>query len=216
MNGTRIRNRSDDIGLVASSTVLLVFWGPVSAWAAATATFTVALVALLASLRVFDAFDSPRIRVTFEQREPWCREAMMSDGTKALWVRVGVENVGKGTAHGCIGRMTSLKTGDVLRADVDPLQLRWAGTPRALAFHAVDLRRDQREFLNVLLRPERRHWRIETFDDPDFDPGFATELSAEQEHVLEIAVFAHNARTVSRSLVVRVSAEDGSVAIRLQ
>ena len=196
--------------------MLLVDWGPVSAWAAAIATFTVALVALLASLRVLEALGGPNIRITFEQREPWCREATTRDGTRALWVRVGVENTGRDTAQGCIGRMTSLRTGGVLRADVDPLQLRWAGTPRALGFHAVDLRRDQREFLNVLLRPACRHWRIETFERTDFDPGFATELSAEHEHAIEIAVFAHNAHTVARLLVIRVGEEDGSVAIHLR
>ncbi|HEX5480722.1 MAG TPA: hypothetical protein VFY79_13480 [Dehalococcoidia bacterium] len=196
--------------------MLLFVWGPVSAWAAAIATFIVALVALLASLRVFEALGRPSIRITFEQREPWCREATIRDGTRALWVRVGVENTGRDTAHGCIGRMTSLKTGGVLRADVDPLQLRWAGTPRALGFHAVDLRRDQREFLNVLLRPACRPWHIETFDNTDFDPGFTTELAGEHEHAIEIAVFAHNARTVARSLVVRVGEEDGAIAIHLQ
>ena len=125
-------------------------------------------------------------------------------------------NVGKGTAHGCIGRMTSLTTDGALRGDVDPLQLRWAATPRTLAFHAVDLRPDQREFLNVLMRAEQGHWRIVTFEDPDFDPGFATELSAEHEHVLEIAVFAHNASTTARSLAVRVGRGDGTVALHLR
>ena len=196
--------------------LLHVDWGPVSAWAAASATFTVALVALLASLRVFDAVGRPSIRVTFEAREPWCRAATTGDGCRALRVRVGIENTGRGTAYGCVGRMTSVRTCGLSRADIDPLQLRWAGTPRPLAFHALDLRPQQREFLNVLLRPQLRHWRIETFDYADFDPGFSTELSAAQEHALEIAVFAHNARTVARWLVVRAGADDAPIAIHLE
>ena len=68
-----------------------------------------------------------------------------------------------------------MTTDGELRSDVDPVQLRWAGLPRSRAFDPVDLRREQREYLNVLdLRDG--DWRLVTFEDPDFDPGFATDL----------------------------------------
>ena len=48
-------------------------WGPVSAWVAAIATILATIVALLVAYRVPDNLRSPRLRLTFEQSEPWCR-----------------------------------------------------------------------------------------------------------------------------------------------
>ena len=106
-----------------------VDWGPVAAWLGATATFFVALIALLASFDVFERFQRPRLQVSFEEREPWCRA-----GPEGLWVRIGVENRGKRPARGCVGRMTGVSTDGGARCDVDPLQLRWAGVPRSRGF----------------------------------------------------------------------------------
>jgi hypothetical protein len=184
-------------------------------WAAASATFAAALIALLASLGVFDAIRAARMRITFEQREPWCRAATLSDGTTALWVRVGVENFRNRPARGCVGRITGLSTNGAVREDIDPLQLRWAGVPRSRAFDPIDLRRGQREFLNVLFLQARSHWRIVTFDEPDFDPGFSTALSYDEEHTLDIAVFSDNARTVRNSLVAKVGGEGEPIVLGL-
>jgi hypothetical protein len=97
--------------------------------------------------------------------------------------------------------MTMVTTDGRRRRDIDPLQLRWAGVPLSRAFEPVDLRRGQREYLDVLLLERNRPCRILTFEDPDFDPGFPTELDRSQEHVLDPAVFTDNAETVARSLV---------------
>jgi hypothetical protein len=59
----------------------------------------------------------------------------------------------------------------------------------------------KREFLNVLFLAGGARWRLVTFDDPDFDPGFATELPREGRHVIRNSVFADNADTVTTSLV---------------
>src|SRR5690349_13045944 len=91
--------------------VATVEWGPVAAWAGAVVTFLSVLVALAIALGLFDAFRGPRIRITFEQIEPWCRKAV--GGDDALWVRVGVENVGRKPARGCVGRMISVTTDGV-------------------------------------------------------------------------------------------------------
>jgi hypothetical protein len=78
---------------------LALEWGPAGTWAGATATFLAALIALLASLGRFDRFRAPRLQVTFEQTEPWCRFGEHPvDGT-VLWVRVGVENLGRAGAR---------------------------------------------------------------------------------------------------------------------
>ena len=94
-----------------------------------------------------------------------------------------------------------MTTDGELRHDVDPVQLRWAGLPRARAFDPIDLRRDQREYLNVLYAPEESRWALVTFDDPDFDPGFKTELPVDQRHVFQISVFSDNAQTETQSLL---------------
>jgi hypothetical protein len=190
-------------------------WGPISAWVAAAVTFGAALIALLVAMGVFDSVRGPRIRITFEQTEPWCRPAKVTDGSEVLWVRVGVENVGRGPARGCVGRMISLTSDGVERPDVDPIQLRWAGVPRSRSFDPVDLRRDQREFLNVLVLNEARRWRLVTFEDPDFDPGFSTELTPDQQHVLKVAVFSDNADTTTRFLVAYLPPDAQRIELRL-
>lgn len=109
----------------------------------------------------------------------------------------------------------SLTTDGVLRRDVDPVQLRWAGVPRSQSFLPVDIRRDQHEYLNVLMLHHTSRWRIVTFEDSDFDPGFDLDLSADQEHVLEVAVFSDNAATQTVSLVANIRIDDGSMTLRL-
>jgi hypothetical protein len=188
-------------------------WGPVSAWVAAVATILATIVALLVAYRVPDSVRAPRLRLTFEPAEPWCRGAALADGRNVYWVRIGVENVGRDAARGCVGRLLGLTTDGVARADVDPVQLRWAGLPRSKAFEPVDLRRDQREFLNVLVLEEETRWRIVTFEDPDFDPGFSTELAPDREHSLRVAVFADNAETATRALVAGM--RGSAISLRL-
>jgi hypothetical protein len=184
--------------------IAAIDWGPVSAWVAAIVTFLATLVALLVALGVFDSFRAPRVRITFQNTEPWCRSTELTGGEEVLWVRVGVENVGRQPARGCVGRLFSLATNGVVRPDVDPLQLRWAGVPRSRAFDPFDIRRGQREFLNILVLHEGARWRIVTFEDSDFDPGFPTELQPDFEHILKVAVFADNADTTSRDLIAHV------------
>ena len=47
-----------------------------------------------------------------------------------------------------------------------------------------------------------------TFDDPDFDPGFKTELPVDRRQVFQISVFSDNAETVTKSLLFE-PARDG-------
>lgn len=109
-----------------------------------------------------------------------------------------------------------MTTNGAHRPDVDPVQLRWAGVPRSRAFYPMDLRRDQREYLNVLCLRDGSRWRLVTFEDPDFDPGFTTDLPLDQPHVLRFSVFSDNAHTVTRSLVAEVGSGDGEVKLQLK
>jgi hypothetical protein len=207
---------SGDI-LISVVPPLAVDWGPVSAWAAAAATVVVVIVTVLVALGYFDRVRGPRLHLTFEATEPWCRRGKVNAAAEGLWIRVGVENLGTSPARGCVGRLIDVQTGDELRPDVDPVQLRWAGLPRSQAFKPVDIRRDQREYLNVLYLRDGNRWRLVTFEDQDFDPGFATELPLDQAHRLRISVFADNAQTATRWLVANATGGGAdSIVLRLE
>lgn len=172
-----------------------VEWGPVGAWAGALATVLVATLSVLIAMGVFDSWRGPKLHMTFDRVEPWVRS-----GADRLWVRIGVENTGRRTARGCVGRLGGLSTGGMARRDVDPVQLRWAGRPRSRSFDDLDLRPGQHEYVNVVVRAPAGDWELVTFDDDDFDPGFELSLDPSAAHELDVAVFADNAPTVAGTL----------------
>lgn len=180
--------------------MLAVAWGPVAVWAGAVATFVAAAIALLAGAGYLDRFRAPRLRLTYDNAEPWCRLVERPGDGEVLWVRVGVENVGRAPARDCVGQLAGLTTDGVARNDLDPVQLRWAGVPRSRGFDPVEIRPGQREFLNVVYLVEGSRWHIDTYTDPDFDPGFTTELPSVEEHIVAVALFAENAPTLTYSV----------------
>jgi hypothetical protein len=192
--------------MVRSLAAAPVEYGPIAVWVGALASFLAVVVALLGGTGFFSRHRQPMLRMTFEQAEPWCRQVVPGPDSAVLWVRVAVQNDGVDPARGCIGRLSSSATDHAPRADIDPVQLRWAGVPRAHSFDPFDLRRGQREFLNVVYRPNGEDWMIDTFVDADFDPGFATHLRADQVHVLQVALFADNADT--QALTLRIEIQD--------
>lgn len=198
----------EDVTRSGSRGIADVVLGPVGVWVGAGATVLIVIVTALVALGVFDSLRGPRIRLTFEPTEPWCRNGRTGREGAALWVRIGVENVGPGPARGCLARLITVATGGEPRHDVDPVQLRWAGVPRSRAFDPMDIRRDQREFINVIYLSAGSRWHMVTFEDPDFDPGFVTDLPLDQRHVLQISVFADNARTATTFLVAEPTSPD--------
>ena len=197
-------------------TIVALDWGPVGLWVSAILTFLALVVTALVALGFFDYLRGPRIRITFEPTEPWCRRGEREDGSHGLWVRVGVENGGHGGARGCIGRLLTVSTDGRTRQDVDPVQLRWAGVPRSRAFDALDLGRGQREYLNVLYLPDGASWHLVTFQDPDFDPGFATDLPHDGRHAIELFVFSSNAGTATASLIVEARSQQDEPMLTLE
>jgi hypothetical protein len=76
-----------------------------------------------------------------------------------------------------------------------------------VSFDPVDIRPGQREFLNVLLLPDGSpRWAIETFIADDSQPGFDTELDADHPHVVQTALYADNADTITRDRSVDAGA----------
>lgn len=192
-----------------------IIWGPVANWASASGTVIVATISILAALGWFERFRRPRLRVTFDQREPWCRRADYRDGSEGLWVRLAVQNAGRQTARGCVGRIIAVTTSGEPRVDIDPVQLRWAGRPLSRATGPVDLRRDQREFLNIVFLEDFGPWHVVTFEDEDFHPGFTTDLEAGRGHIVEVALFSDNAPTVVRSVGIEPDGRGGEFRLRL-
>jgi hypothetical protein len=80
----------------------------------------------------------------------------------------------------------------------------------------VDLGRGQREYLNVLYLPDGAAWHLVTFQDPDFDPGFATDLPLNGRHAVELSVFSSNAGTVTTSLAAEAQPSEGQPMLQLQ
>jgi hypothetical protein len=87
--------------------------------------------------------------------------------------------------------------------------------PTLTRLRPVDLRREQREYLNVLYLRDGDAWRLVTFEDPDFDPGFATELPLAGRHTLQISIFADNADTVTSPLVADATADRHHIVLEL-
>ncbi|GAA5194678.1 hypothetical protein GCM10023322_59660 [Rugosimonospora acidiphila] len=185
-------------------------FGPVGLWVAAFASLATVTVALLGGFGWFARRSQPHLRVTFEQAQPWCRWVETEKDSAVLWVRVAVENHGLDPARGCIGRLIGVATDGSSRPDVDPVQLRWAGFPRSRGFDPIDLRRGQREFLDVVFRraDSPGDWVLDTFGSEDFDPGFDIRLAVDQVHLLQIALFADNADTCGIGLRIEVSDDE--------
>jgi hypothetical protein len=57
----------------AVAVVAAVEWGPVGSWVGGIAAFLAAMIALLVSKGDFERFRAPRLRLSFQSREPWCR-----------------------------------------------------------------------------------------------------------------------------------------------
>jgi hypothetical protein len=190
-------------------------WGPLGAWVGAATTLLIVATTILVSVGFFERFRGPKLVITFQPAEPWVRHGRPEPEGRALWVRLGVENMGIGPARGCIARIINVQTRGEPRRDVDPVQLRWAGLPRSRAYNPIDIRRDQREFIDVLCLVSGARWRLVTFEDPDFDPGFATHLPLDEEHVLQISLFADNSRTVTTFLAAQASSTGPEVRLEL-
>jgi hypothetical protein len=189
-------------------------WGPVAVWVGALVSSLAVIVALLGGMGFFARRSRPRLALSFEPRQPWCREVSRSSegSASSLWVRVAVENHGPSPARGCVGRLVGLDTDHALRPDIDPVQLRWAGLPRSRSFEPIDIRPGQREYLNVAFRPTGDDWFIDTFSDADFDPGFPIHLPSRQLHVLSVALYADNAETSAVALRIEETGTGPAVA----
>jgi len=180
-------------------------WGPVSSWVVAIVTFLAVMVALFGQ-RMWEHLRQPRLDITFDRAEPFCRKAPLTDGRQSYWVRVKVQNRGKDPARACVGKLSEAYTAGRFRANRDPVQLRWCGVPNDRGFAPVHLASTQYEFLNVfeVVQGDPRLWIV---THPALLPGFGTFLEENYEHLVEVSVFADNAEPKSETLTVTYSGD---------
>jgi hypothetical protein len=134
-----------------------VEWGPVGTWAGAIATVLVVITTALVALGYFDGFRGPRLRLTFEATEPWCRQGKTEGDGTALWVRVGVENLGAGPARGCLGRLISVTTNGELRPEIPARSSAMAATGPPIPPPMIRARRSA--MMTLLPSPDAVAWR---------------------------------------------------------
>jgi hypothetical protein len=160
------------------------------------------LVALFGSW-VWEVLLKPRLRITFEGAEPFCRKTQLSKGRDGYWVRVKVENTGVEPARACVGKLTKTDSNGQVRRDMDPMQLRWCGVPDGRGFEPIHLARKQHEFLDAFrIVDGEACLYVETFPPSEYAPGFPTALEKDVEHSVEISVVADNADPAAYTLTV--------------
>ena len=161
----------------------------------------------------------PKIRIEFEQEEPYCKEVPLVNlqNIQSYWMRIKVENVGREIAQGVEGRLTEIK--DKNKKPIKefvPLVLRWSSRPYAEIPDIKDVRMDINRgaswFLDVIFiadtrelkSPEREKYKdwgqkahicdiyagSPTGTPRDLDPG---------EYYITITIYGNNIQPFSKT-----------------
>jgi len=175
------------------------------------------LVALLGPT-LWNWWQSPRLQISFERQEPYCRDTPLiieNHGAKSTvdshWVRVKVTNKGRGIAKACKGKMIAVYKDDgALRQDRDPMQLRWAGVPWEQSLEPLDLARMEYQFLGVVYAQSNSPQAalVVTHDKPE---GFSKTLEAHERHRVRLAAYADNAKPQTAEFVITYGGDVGSL-----
>lgn len=102
---------------------------------------------------------SPRFSIEFRAAEPFCRLAKSSQFTSpgnavpTYWIRLRVRNSGRSVAKRCLAKSVGVMSEDgQQKQEYDPMQLHWVSTDWGeVPFRAIDLGRDDNEYLDVLV-----------------------------------------------------------------
>ena len=103
----------------------------------------------------------PKFSIEFEQKEPFCRFSKTPIGQNRFrdgyWIRIRVKNIGKTTAHKCVGKLIEIRdsNGNLVKS-FDPVILHWVCYPGKV-FEPIDLGRSDYEYLDVV-------WTEQGFD----------------------------------------------------
>ena len=172
-------------------------------WMTAFGTLGAVLVALFGPM-LWGWWRKPRLEISYEPREPYCRYTWLLErgNPESHWVRVKVTNGGRGTAKRCKGKMIAVYRADgSLREDRDSMLLHWAGMLPEQGLEPLDLAREEHQLLDVVhARSDRRDAALVVADPTP--AGFPKELEAGQPHRVRLAVYADNADPVTKDFVI--------------
>lgn len=174
-----------------------------SIWEAAAAIGTVGavIVALLLGVAL-PWFRRPCLKIDYQPRDPYCRDAPLPQGLPAHWVRVKVTNKGRGAAKRCIGKMIAVYGVDGRpRADRDPMRLYWADASWKQPPEPLDLARDESEYLGVVYA-HKDNPSAALISTHGGGSGFRKELEAGQSHRVRLAVYADNAKPETAEFLI--------------
>lgn len=106
----------------------------------------------------------PRLSLTFEQGDPFCRVTSTSDFIcvanviPTYWIRLKVINKGESMAKLCLGKCIKVMNdkGEYIK-EYDPMRLHWDSTRwKDIPFATIDLSRDESAYLDTLVAQNNR------------------------------------------------------------
>ena len=199
-------------------------------WLTAIGTVASAVVALsIASSRsVKEWFERPKIRVEFENREPFCRHVSRA-GRKSLefnefkyWldaenpqadasgnrlvyaVRLRIRNVGHTAAQDCEARLLALAdSSGKERTNFDPIHMHWVGMRFSDRTKTLTIHRGAYEYLDVLFTDNLRPDHIFVYSTEDWDRGINLALER-GDYIFKIGIYGANFKATP----VRLSLSD--------
>ena len=140
-------------------------WSPILT---ALSAISGALIMLL-GLEGIRWWKRPKFEVDFKD-EPICLRENTDARRESFWLRVRVTNSGRSVAKGCTGRITKFMS-DSGQLDYDPLILHWIEIPwEREPFRAVDLRRQEERYLDILVQKAKDPSRLFLFTPPLYEP----------------------------------------------
>lgn len=190
--------------LLLVATSRSVDWNLVVQSIAAGGSIFVGIVAVLAGFGVFQIHRRPKLKLSFQEMEPWCRTTEVEPGRRAYWIRLVVENARGEPAEGLIAKAMEVRTGGALRADLDPMRLRWATAEGPEGFRPISLRNGEHEFLNLFEIVELESLAKFVTGDEERRRGVETFLRPDATHEVRVTVFADNADPVSATMRMEV------------
>ena len=190
----------------------------VAEWMTAFGTLGAVVVALLLGLVVpvvRARWRSPRLEISYQPGEPYCRDAPIPPKlVPAHWVRVKVTNKGRGTAKRCKGEMIAVYGADGRpRDDRDPMPLYWSGVSWEQPPEPLDLARHESEYLGVVYA-QSDNTNAALISTHRRGAGFPKELEAGKEHRVRLAVYADNAKRKTAEFLITFGGDIDSLEMK--
>lgn len=147
----------------------------------------------------------PKFSIEFHAKEPFCREAKSSQFASSLhtlptyWVRLRVRNSGRSVARRCLAKLVRVMDENGLqKEEYDPMQLHWVITDWGeVPFRAIDLDRDDYEYLDILVTQEGSHDVFlagDQFPWANYQPRAIPYTLPPSKHIVGITVYGDDVK----------------------